>query len=336
MTSGKLVDFRFLGVLFLLLAIAPLFLPTYIVSLLSQALIFGILAMSLDVLVGFTGLASLGHASFMGVGAYTVAILVTEKGAGFWTSLGAALLVAAIIAAVFGLLALRATGVYFLMITLALAMMVWGVAYRWYRLTKGDNGITGIPRPELGLSLPMEVETNFFYLALSAFVIVFVLLYVLVRSPFGYSLIGIKDSESRMQAMGYNTWLHKYAAYVLAGTFGGLSGALWAYFNGFVSPPDIELMVSVEALLMVILGGTGSLIGPFLGAVILVFMKNYLSIYVGRWLMILGATYILTVLFIPKGIYGGVGGFFQGLWGLRQRRSDPLKFEKTSSQEVNG
>jgi len=173
----------------------------------------------------------------------------------------------------------------------------------------------------------MDVETNFFYLAFIAFVIVFVLLYLLVRSPFGYSLIGIKDSESRMQAMGYNTWLHKYAAYVLAGTFGGLSGALWAYFNGFVSPPDIELTVSVEALLMVILGGAGSLIGPLLGAVIVVFMKNYLSIYVGRWLMILGATYILTVLFIPKGVYGGLGGLFQRLWGLRQRRSDPLKLQ---------
>lgn len=327
MSSGKLVNFKFLGFLLLVVLVSPLFLPTYIVSLLTQAMIFGILAMSLDVLVGFTGLASLGHASFMGVGAYTVAILVTEKGYGFWPSLGAALLVAAVVAAIFGLLALRATGVYFLMITLALAMMVWGVAYRWYRLTRGDNGISGIPRPELGVPWSMWVETNFFYLTLCAFVVVFLLLYLLVRSPFGYSLIGIKDSENRMQALGYNVWLHKYAAYILAGTFGGLSGAFWAYFNGFVSPPDIELTVSVEVLLMVILGGAGSLIGPFFGALIVVFMKNYLSIYVGRWLMILGATYILTVLFIPKGVYGGLGDLVQGLWRLRGKRSEPVKLE---------
>jgi len=306
MKSDHLVSLRLFGIILVLLILAPLFLPQYIVFLLSQALIFGILAMSLDILVGFTGLPSLGHAAFMGIGAYSVAILSTEHGVGFWGCLVGAVLLAAVVAAIFGLIALRATAVYFLMITLALAMIVWGVAYRWYRLTKGDNGITGIVRPELGLPWSLWSETNFFYFVLFFFVISYLILYLLMRSPFGYTLVGMRDSESRMQAMGYNTWLHKYTAYVVAGTFGGLAGALWAYFNGFVSPPDIELGISIEILLMVLLGGAASFIGPFIGACVVVFMKQYLSIYVGRWLMILGASYIITVLYLPQGINGGL------------------------------
>ena len=306
MKSDHLVSLRLFIIILVLLILAPLFLHEYTVTLLSQALIFGILAMSLDILVGFTGLPSLGHAAFMGIGAYSVAILSVEHTVGFWGCLVGALLLSAVVAAVFGLIALRATAVYFLMITLALAMIVWGVAYRWYRLTRGDNGITGIVRPDLGLPWSLWSEVNYFYFVLFFFVLAYVLLYLLMRSPFGYTLVGIRDSDSRMQAMGYNTWLHKYIAYVVAGTFGGLSGALWAYFNGFVSPPDIELAISIEALLMVLLGGAASLIGPFIGACVVVFMKQYLSIYVGRWLMILGATYIITVLYLPQGINGGL------------------------------
>ena len=306
MKTDRLVNLRLFGIILFLLILAPLFLPEFIVTLLSQALIFGILAMSLDILVGFTGLPSLGHAAFMGIGAYSVAILSVEHGVGFWGCLAGALLLAAVVAAVFGLIALRATAVYFLMITLALAMIVWGVAYRWYRLTRGDNGITGIVRPELGLPWSLWSEVNYFYFVLFFFVLAYVLLYLLMRSPLGYTLVGVRDSESRMQAMGYNTWLHKYTAYIVAGIFGGLSGVLWAYFNGFVSPPDIELGISIESLLMVLLGGAASLIGPFIGACVVVFMKQYLSIYVGRWLMILGATYIITVLYLPRGINGGL------------------------------
>ena len=312
MNSDRLVSLRLFGIILVILIFAPLFLPQYIVTLLTQALIFGILAMSLDILVGYTGLPSLGHAAFMGIGAYSVAIMSVEHGVGFWACLVGAVLIAAVVAAVFGLIALRATAVYFLMITLALAMVVWGVAYRWYRLTKGDNGITGIVRPELGIPWSLWSEVNFFYFVLFFFVISYLLLYLLLRSPFGYTLVGMRDSESRMQAMGYNTWLHKYTAYVVAGTFGGLSGALWAYFNGFVSPPDIELAISIETLLMVLLGGAGSLIGPFIGACVVVFMKQYLSIYVGRWLMILGASYIITVLYLPQGINGGLEDLIGG------------------------
>lgn len=320
MKSDRLVNLRLFGIILFLLILGPLFLPEYIVTLLSQSLIFGILAMSLDILVGFTGLPSLGHAAFLGVGAYSVAIMSAEHGVGFWGCMAGAIVLSMVVAAVFGLIALRATAVYFLMITLALAMIVWGVAYRWYRLTKGDNGISGIARPALGLPWSLWSETYFFYFVLFFFVISYLLLYLLMRSPFGYTLVGVRDSESRMQAMGYNTWLHKYIAYIVAGIFGGVAGALWAYFNGFVSPPDIELGISIESLLMVLLGGAASLIGPFIGACIVVFMKQYLSIYVGRWLMILGATYIITVLYLPRGINGGLedllgAGISRGILG---------------------
>ena len=168
-----------------------------------------------------------------------------------------------------------------------------------------------------------------FLFVLAVFLFSFLSLYLLVRSP-GYSLIGIKDSESRMQSLGYNTWLNRYVAYILAGVFGGLAGVLWSYYNGFVSPPDIELTVSVETLLMVILGGAGTLIGPVIGAAIVIFMKSYLSIYLGRWLMVLGMTYVLTVLFLPRGIYGGIEDLFQ--WLNRFRTGSREKGEEESGK----
>jgi branched-chain amino acid transport system permease protein len=283
--------------------VAP-FLSSYPLTLLTQAVIVAILAMSLDVLLGYTGLASLGHAAYFGIAAYAVAILTTQYQAGFVTCLAVGVALAAGTAAVFGLLAIRATGTYFLMITLALGMVVWGLAFRWVSMTKGDNGITGIPRPELALPWSLWSPLPFFYLALAALVLAWGLLAVVVRSPFGLSLKGIRESESRMRALGYNVWLHKYLAFVLSGTFAGFAGVFWAYYNGFVSPVDVQLVTSVETLLMVALGGPGTLGGPALGAAIIVFLKNYVSVYTKRWLLILGAVYIGVILFAPRGVFG--------------------------------
>jgi branched-chain amino acid transport system permease protein len=283
--------------------IAPL-LSSYPLTLLTQAVIVAILAMSLDVLLGYTGLASLGHAAYFGIAAYAVAILTTQYQQGFVVCLVAGVLIAAVTAAVFGLLAIRATGTYFLMITLALGMVVWGLAFRWVSMTKGDNGITGIPRPELALPWSLWSPLPFFYFALAGLILAWALLAVLVRSPFGLSLKGIRESESRMRALGYNVWLHKYLAFVLSGTFAGFAGVFWAYYNGFVSPVDVQLVTSVETLLMVALGGPGTLGGPALGAALIVFLKNYVSVYTKRWLLILGAVYIGVILFAPRGVFG--------------------------------
>ena len=283
--------------------IAPL-LSSYPLTLLTQAVIVAILAMSLDVLLGYTGLASLGHAAYFGIAAYAVGILTTQHQMGFAVCLVAGVMIAGGTAAVFGLLAIRATGTYFLMITLALGMVVWGLAFRWVSMTKGDNGITGIPRPEVALPWSLWSPLPFFYFALAALVLAWVLLAVLVRSPFGLSLKGIRESEGRMRALGYNVWLHKYLAFVLSGTFAGFAGVFWAYYNGFVSPVDVQLVTSVETLLMVALGGPGTLGGPALGAALIVFLKNYVSVYTKRWLLILGAVYIGVILFAPRGVFG--------------------------------
>ena len=291
-----------------LLVGAPPFLPPYALTLLTQILIYAIFAMSLDLLLGYTGLASLGHAAYFGIAAYVVAIMTTQHQASFWACLGAALLAACAAAAVFGLVAIRATGVYFLMITLALGMVTWGLAFRWVSLTMGDNGISGIARPSLSSGLSFARPLPFHYLSLVAFLIAFGLLSLIVRSPFGLSLQGIRETERRMRALGYDVWLHKYVAFILSGAFAGLAGAMWAYYDGFVSPVEIHLVTSVETLLMVALGGPGTLVGPVLGAGVIVLFKNLLSIYTKRWLLILGLVYIGVIVLAPKGIMGAVRG----------------------------
>jgi branched-chain amino acid transport system permease protein len=296
----------------LALASAPPFVSSYLLTLLTQVLIYAILAMSLDLLLGYTGLASLGHAAYFGMGAYSVGVLTTQHGANFWVALAAGIALAMVVAAIFGLVALRATGVYFLMITLALGMVAWGLAHRWVSMTQGDNGISGVPRPDLGLPWSLAAPIPFYYFALVGFLLAFWLLRVIVHSPFGQSLVGIRESESRMRTLGYHVWLHKYIGFVIAGTFGGFAGVLWAYYNGFVSPGDVELATSVEVLLMVALGGRGTLVGPAVGAGVIVLLKNLVSVYTQRWLLILGAVYVLTIMYAPEGIVGAVSRLMKG------------------------
>jgi branched-chain amino acid transport system permease protein len=188
------------------------------------------------------------------------------------------------------------------MITLALGMCVWGLAYRWNALTGGDNGINVPFRPAFGIDLANDV--TFFFVVLGFFVATLVVLYVLVHSPFGHSLVGIRESEQRMRILGYNTWLHKYLAFIIAGGFGGLAGVLWTHLNGIVSPEDVILTTSVDALLMVVLGGAGTLVGGAIGAAVVVFLREYLSIHVTWWQYVLGCVYVLTILFLPDGLMG--------------------------------
>ena len=301
----------------LMVLFATPFAGSYVILLITQALVLAILAMSLDILLGFTGLPSLGQAAYFGVGAYLAAILATHfdfgLGWSFWVVLLLGMLIGAATAAVFGFFAIRATGVYFLMITLALGMCVWGLAYRWNSLTGGDNGINLPGRPAFGISLADEV--TYFYVVFGIFVASLLLLYRLVRSPFGRSLEGIREHEARMRILGYNTWLHKYIAFVIAGAFGGLAGVLWAHLGGHVNPQDVILATSVDALLMVVLGGPGTLVGGALGAAVVVFLRDYLSTVVQWWQYVLGGVYVLTILYLPGGLMGiprRIGRFRRG------------------------
>jgi branched-chain amino acid transport system permease protein len=286
----------------------PFCLPHYGIILLTQGLIYAIVAMSLDILIGYTGLGSLGHVAFFAIGAYTTAILVTKYQFPFLATMAYSILVSAGLSALLGGLALRAAGIYLLMITLAIAMCVWGLIYRWVSLTGGDNGITGIPRPDLGLPWSMSDPNHFYYLILFFVVICVMLLFLLIRSPFGKTLVGIRDSESRMKVLGYNVWLHKYLAFVIAGAFAGLAGNLYAYYNSFVSPNDVNMGRCMEVVLMVSLGGPGTLAGAGIGALIITFLRNLISIYTHRWLMVLAVIYVVTALYAPDGIMGLLRG----------------------------
>lgn len=279
---------------------------SFVVLLATRAMAFAILAMSVDLLLGFTGLSSMGQAAYFGVGAYLTAVLATKLQFGlgwdFWIVVLLGILIGCALAALFGLFAIRATGVYFLMITLALGQCVWGLAYRWNSLTGGDNGINMTGRPNFGIDLSNDV--TFFYLVFAFFAASLLALYVLVRSPFGRSLEGIRERELRMQILGYNTWLHKYIAFIIAGGFGGLAGVLWAHTNGHVSPETVVLTTSVDSLLMVVLGGAGTLVGGIIGAGIVFGLREYLSTLVPWWQYVLGGVYVLTILYLPMGLMG--------------------------------
>lgn len=279
---------------------------SFVVLLATRAMAFAILAMSVDLLLGYTGMSSMGQAAYFGVGAYLTAVLATKfhfgMGWDFWLVVVLGILIGAGLAALFGLFAIRAGGVYFLMITLALGQCVWGLAYRWNSLTGGDNGINLSGRPNFGLDLGNEV--TFFYLVFGFFTVSMLMMYVLVRSPFGQSLAGIRERELRMQILGYNTWLHKYIAFIIAGGFGGLAGVLWAHTNGHVSPETVVLTTSVDALLMVVLGGAGTLVGASIGTAIVFGLREYLSTLVPWWQYALGGVYVLTILYLPMGLMG--------------------------------
>lgn len=295
--------FAFVGFLVLLVVFPP-FLTRYLQELLIQTLIWAILAMSLDIQLGYTGLPSLGHAAYMGISAYTTAILLVRYQGTFLEALALSLVIVAITAALFGLIALRTTSHYYLMMTFCFTMVIWGLAYRWVSLTDGDNGITGVVRPNIGLPWSLTETIYFYYFTFIFFAVSLTLMLLVIRSPFGKTLVGIRESESRMRCLGYNVWLHKYLAFIISAIFSGLSGVVWVLYNRSVSPPYVDLHPSMEALLMVALGGSGTLFGGIVGASIIILLKNLVSVYTYRWLMIMGGIYVLVVFFAPEGILG--------------------------------
>jgi len=310
------------------LLVLPRVVPVYFVHLLILTLVYGTMAMSLDLLMGYTGLTSFGHAAYFGAAAYAVGVLTLRYGVPTLAAGVAGVVLALVQALLFGLVALRATAVYFLIITLALGMATWGLAYRWVSLTGGDNGLAGIPPPEVGLPWSLSDPTTLYYFVLGVVVLAALALYQFVNSPFGMTLRGIRESESRMRVLGYNTWVHKYVAFVVAGTFSGLGGVLYVFYNGFVSPADVHLTGSAETVLMVLLGGPGTLFGPVIGAGIVVFLRNLVSAYTHRWLLILGLVYVLTVLYAPRGVLGAA----QVLW---RRLEQALQAEAKPAVAVN-
>jgi branched-chain amino acid transport system permease protein len=299
------------------LATLPLWVGNeYYVNIAAQILLYAIFALGLNILVGYAGLVSLGHAGLFGIAAYAGAFMITS-GASHFVAVVLALSVTLAIAAAFAVLALRGTGLGFVMITVALGQIVWGVAYRWISITNGDNGISISTRPTpFGLSLTSA--SAFYWATLVVFLVALATIAILAASPFGASLRGTRDQPRRMTALGYNIWLIRFLAFLFSGLWSGVAGMLFLYYNQFISPQAVALSASAEALLMVIAGGTGTLLGPVAGAALVVIMKNVASAYIERWNFVLGAIFVAIVILMPEGMVPG--SVRLGRWCLARLR----------------
>jgi len=296
------------------LLLPPFLAGDFYINLASQILIAAIFALSLNLLVGFGGMTSLGHASYLGVAAYISALLTSRSGLGHGAAAIISISGTVAMAAFFGVIALRATGLGFLMITLALSQVLWGLAYRMSNVTNGDNGITGLTRPApFGISLDSPVA--FYWFALVVATIAFLMIAVFVSSAFGSSLKGVRDQPRRMAALGFNPWLIRWITFVYAGFWGGVSGLLYVYYHKYIHPTSLSITSSAEALLGVIAGGSGTLGGPAVGAALVLLLKNYVSAYLERWNMLLGLVFLFIVLVMPAGIVPGFSKLTAALRG---------------------
>jgi branched-chain amino acid transport system permease protein len=284
------------------LAIAPLVLSTYGSVTLARMLAFALLAASLDLLVGVTGLPSLGHGAYFGAGAYTagwVALHVSRSAA---ATLAAAAAVSAVVALVAGSVAVRARGVFFLMLTLAIGEIVEQLAQSWHGVTGGSDGLYGIPAIQLAGAALGDARW-FTWFVLAVFLAGIAVIACLRRAPLGAALRGIRDNEPRMRALGYNTYLYKLTAFVIAGTLAGVAGGLFAAQQRLVTPGDLGMASSVAALLAVIIGGEGTLWGPCLGAAIVVELRDVLSSSLGgHGSLVLGVVFVAVVFLLPGGL----------------------------------
>ncbi len=286
-----------------LCCLIPLFFGNYWTGLLTQAVIFGGVAIGLDLLVGFTGLPSLGHAAFFGLAGYGAAIGIQRYDLNPWTAALLGIAVSVAIAVAFAPLAVRMRGLAFLTIMLAFGQVWWGVATRGGDFTGGENGLPGIRRPSLGLSWwDLKTTDGYFYFTLLCTVIVCFLLVRIARSAFGASLLGIRENETRMATMGYHVAARRAAAFAIAAGAGAVFGVLSAFFNGYVGPGTLDWRLSAQFLLSVVIGGAGSLWGPFVAGGGLHILKTYITGQTQYWPMILGALYVLAVVALPGGI----------------------------------
>lgn len=284
------------------LASLPLWAPRFAVSIAAEVFIFGIAAMSLNLLLGYTGLVSMGHAAFFAFGGYAAGLIAKGVTTSFWVTAPAGVLAAAALALVIGAFALRTAAVTFLMITLAAGQMLYALAIKWRQVTGGSDGLIGIPRPT-GFGIPMD-GARIYLIALILCLTVYWLLRRMLDAPFGRTLIGIRENEGRMRALGCNVWAYKLAAFVLAGGLAGLAGVLFTQFQGFISPSEVHWYRSGQLLIMIVIGGVDSLLGPLLGSFVVVAVQDWLSSKTMRWMTYLGLLFIGSVLVGRGGLVG--------------------------------
>ena len=315
-----------LGIGALALAIAaPYMFSSFVVGLLSLALIAGLFAQSIDLLAGYAGLVTLGQAGISATAAYGVGYMASKVGASFLAQLAVGLTAGMLVSLVFGLMAMRSDGVYFIMVTLAQGMIVWGLSLRLFSITGAENGLSGIDRPAA-----IDAYWKFYYVTLAIVVACWVMLGVVVKSPFGESLKGLRESETRMRMLGYNTTAQKLHVFLISGFFATISGILLVYLNEFISPSAVILSASAIGVLEAILGGAGTLVGPMIGAFIIIFVQNVVSLYIARWPTLMGLLFIFVVLFARRGLVGAISD----LWYQRVERKPPRIVSPLASDET--
>jgi branched-chain amino acid transport system permease protein len=295
------------------LATAPLVLPAYLVTLVSLVFVAAVLASSIDLLAGQVGLVSIGHAGIAAAAAYGVA-WAAVRDHGLAVQLVLALSLTIVVSGVYALTTMRTNGIVFLMITLALGILVYSLALKLSTITGGQNGLTGIRRPDF-----LGDPAAFYFVAAGAFAVAAAFRWLLARSPFGLVLRGVRESETRMSSLGYSVARAKFVAVMLSGLLAGVAGVLIVWQAEFMSPNVSSFSRSAMAVVMVILGGTGSLLGPLVGAGVVVGTEHWLSSYVERWPTLLGLVFIAVVLFAPGGVVGAVAARRRG--GTRDRQS---------------
>ncbi len=297
----------------------PLFIPTFVASLVTKMMIYGLFGVSLNLIWGYAGIPSFGHAAFFGAGAYAAGILILKVGiSNFWLNLLLALIATAVVAAILGVPAFRVFGVgagavnpiYFLLATIAFGEILARLAIALRPVTGGSTGLSGIPEPQLGLGFRVT-SGRYYYLVFVLVVICLYIMWRIVNSHYGYALRGIHDNEKRMQALGYNTWLYKYTSWIIAAVFGGMAGVMFAYYGGTLVPNNLAMITSDIAFLLVIMGSSTTFFGPLVASVVYVGVEYLASLYLpDRWPLIFGAIFVITIMVIPQGL----GVFIERLW----------------------
>jgi branched-chain amino acid transport system permease protein len=284
----------------------------YYINVSSQILFYAIFALGLNILAGYGGLVSLGHAGLFGIAAYATGYAL-QAGFGHLTAVVVALITGFASMALYAVLSLRTTGIGFIMITLALGEIIWGLAYRWISVTGGDNGINlhGRPQP-FGISI--DSPTAFYYATLVVFLAALAAVTVFVRSPLGAALMGTRDQPRRMNALGFHVWAIRFWACMFSGLLTAVSGILFVYYTQFISPQAADLTASAEVLLMVISGGAGTLLGPIVGSALVVVVKSVVSGYIERWNSLLGAIFVAIVILMPEGLVPGSARLWRLAW----------------------
>lgn len=290
-----------------IIAIFPLFAPEYYIILGVQALIYGLLAMSLDVIMGYAGIVSFGHGAFFGIGAYTIGLSLIRGGFSFLSAIAMVIAASCAYGLLVGYFSSRIKDIYFAILTLAFAEVVYRIVF-YSSFAGGSDGLIGIPRAPISIGslslVSLDTPLRYYYFSLIVLIASYYILKIIMGSPFGRVLKGIQENEDRMHFLGYRVNKYKILAFVISGVFAGLSGAMYSLFMGFADPEQLHFMLHGKIVIMVLLGGMGTLIGPIIGGAFVTIFEIIVSHYTQSFLLVVGATFIVAVIFMPQGILG--------------------------------